>query len=116
MDSTSSPTFADSSHADSSHADSSHADSSHADSSHADSSHADSSHADSSHADSSHADSSHADSSHADGVAALPNNSNLDVIEMISDYSDLSSPATYVFIRNSKFAEEFRELNEEFVI
>ena len=45
--------------------------------------------------------------------------------EMLSDYcSDLVSPATYVFngrvhiwrFRNSKFAEEFKELNAEFVI
>ena len=45
--------------------------------------------------------------------------------EMLSDYcSDLVTPATYVFngrvhiwrFRNSKFAEEFKELNDEFVI
>ncbi len=45
--------------------------------------------------------------------------------EMLSDFcSDLVAPATYVYngrvhiwrFRNSKFAEEFRELNEEFVI
>ena len=44
---------------------------------------------------------------------------------MLSDFcSDLATPATYVFngrvhiwrFRNSKFAEEFRELNEEFVV
>ena len=45
--------------------------------------------------------------------------------EMLSDFcSDLSAPATYVFngrvhiwrFRNSRFAEEFKELNAEFVI
>lgn len=45
--------------------------------------------------------------------------------EMLSDFcSDLSSPATYVYngrvhiwrFRNSRFAEEFKELNAEFVI
>ena len=45
--------------------------------------------------------------------------------EMLSDYcSDLSTPATYVYngrvhiwrFRNSKFAEEFKELNEDFVV
>ena len=44
---------------------------------------------------------------------------------MLSDYcSDLAHPATYVFngrvhiwrFRNSRFAEEFKELNEEFVV
>ncbi len=45
--------------------------------------------------------------------------------EMLSDFcSDLSAPATYVFngrvhiwrFRNSRFAEEFKELNAEFVV
>ena len=44
---------------------------------------------------------------------------------MLSDFcSDLVAPATYVYngrvhiwrFRNSKFAEEFKELNEEWVI
>lgn len=45
--------------------------------------------------------------------------------EMLSDFcSDLATPATYVYngrvhiwrFRNSKFAEEFKELNDEFVV